>query len=235
MNTKEVAYLFGKNSYIKIDKDPIHDPDAKKCYIIKLNDEYIPVFAGDEVSTDLRNDITIIKNMKLIQDNPYNYILCDEVDVKDGPDLPLPILSDFMPPKLFGVDVDELVNNKPFLGYLFDNYHNRFNINFIIASAANMAGLYSEQVFENPPVKGVPLEISDIKPPYREEVQKFLDGVSNNGWVPISYWDDKDYCTRAYGTGGRETVYDQPYPFIVWFFNSKAWFLEKCRSDIKLS
>lgn len=223
MNSKEITSLFEENSDIKIDNDLIHDPDAKKCYIIKIHvmGDYIPVFAGDVVTTDLFQDKTIKKNMELIQNNPYNYILCDNVIVKDGPNLPVPTLSDFMPPKLFGVNVDELVNKTPTaINYLFDSRHNCFNIDFIIASAADTANLLNGEVFFENPVGRFPIE-TNIKPPYRKEVQKFLDGVRNKGRVPNSYWGGvDDYYTCDKYNKSVPFEYKHPYPFTVYYFRT---------------
>ena len=230
MNTEVATYLLqeGLNTFGIID-DPVHDPDAEKCYIIGIivnnTIAYVPVFAGDVITTDDPwHNKTIEKNMEKLIQNPYNYILCDDVIVKDGPGLPVPTLSDFMPPKLFGVEVDKLVNKTPTaVNYLFDSYHNSFNIDFIIASAADTAGLLSngEVFFENP-VGRFPIEVN-IKPPYRKEVQKFLDGVRNKGRVPNSYWGGVDDYDTTCCNDHRKLVpfeYKHSYPFTVYYFRS---------------
>lgn len=66
-----------------------------------------------------------------------------------------------------------------------------------------------------------PIE-DNIKPSYRKEVQKFLDGVRNNGWVPNSYWGGVDVDYEGYNDYAKSVAfeYKHSYPFTVYYFRT---------------
>lgn len=110
-------------------KNLVHDPDAENCYVINLKKKYVPVFKGNVISTAVGTSTfeTIYKNLDLVEENPYNYVLCDDVVVEDG-ELTEPNPLDFMPQTLFGCNIAKIKS--------FDEYTYTFNLGHVIEIAA---------------------------------------------------------------------------------------------------
>lgn len=204
-------------------KNLVHDPMAEKCYVINLKKKYVPVFKGNVISTAVGTSTfeTIYKNLDLVEENPYNYVLCDDVVVEDG-ELTEPNPLDFMPPKLFGCNIAKF-------GDYYDEYTYTFNLGDVIETAATYSH-HEKEIFNEPFDRlsedpyDIDINLSFINEPYRKEVQQFLD--KSHPHVPASYWggienahDEPPYYLNEY-VPAIKFEYKHPYPFTVYYYKT---------------